>query len=79
MVNGELKMKAKMMKFAKDWNNGAVIGNSYIIVDINCVALEGANVLEVPRYEMVEAAERAKELNGYVFHIIDAVNNALGK
>lgn len=72
-------MKAKLIKFAKDWNNGAAIGNSYIIVDIDCVALEGANVLEVPRYGMVEAAERAKELGGYVFHIIDAVNKVLGK
>lgn len=67
------------MKFVKDWNNGAVIGNSYVIVDINSMVLEGVNVLEVPRYGMVEAADRAKELNGYVLHIIDAIDAKLGK
>lgn len=70
-------MKAKMIKFVKDWRKGAVIGESYVIVDIESNLLEGANVLEVPRYGMVEAADKAKELNGYVLHIIEAIEKEL--
>ena len=70
-------MKAKMVKFVKDWRKGAVIGESYVIVDIESNLLEGANVLEVTRYCMVEAADKAKELNGYVLHIIEAIEKEL--
>lgn len=69
-------MNAKM-KFVKDWKKGAVIGNSYVIVDIESNLLEGFEVLEVPRYGMVEAAEKASELNGYVLHIIEAIEKEL--
>lgn len=68
-------MNAKM-KFVKDWKKGAVIGNSYVIVDIESNLLEGFEVLEVPRYGMVEAAEKASELGGYVLHIIEAIEKA---
>lgn len=72
-------MKAMLKKFIKDWNNGAVIGESYIIVDMDCKPVEGVYILDVPRYDMCEAADRANELGGYVFHIVDAINIALEK
>lgn len=70
-------MKAKMLKFIKDYRKGAFIGNGYVIVDIESNLIEGVNVLEVPRYDMIEAANKAKELNGYVLHIIDAIEKEL--
>ncbi|ANS06162.1 hypothetical protein BI032_gp237 [Citrobacter phage vB_CfrM_CfP1] len=69
-------MNAKM-KFVKDWRKGAVIGESYIIVDIESNPIEGFDVLEVPRYGMIEAAEQAERLNGYVLHIIDAIEKEM--
>ncbi|AAX78634.1 hypothetical protein AVU18_gp089 [Citrobacter phage IME-CF2] len=69
-------MNAKM-KFVKDWRKGAVIGESYIIVDIESNPIEGFDVLEVPRYGMIEAAEQAERLNGYVLHIIEAIEKEL--